>query len=744
MRLRTLFPNYLKRKGEQADVVVTVTTVCAEDMKYHKRILAALLAILLAFGSCPLSATAATENTPKEEVVYVNLKADGTVEEIYVVNIFELAQAGKIVDYGAYTTLRNMTGTQPIEYKNNVLRVDAAAGKHYYEGKLQSTVIPWNIDIRYFVNGKEYSPEQVAGKSGALKITVDITRNEQYQGNFYDSLALQVSLTLDTAKCRNIVAPDATVANVGRSKQLTHTILPGAGAHLEITSDVVDFAMDGIAINGISLNLNVDVDTLPLMERVDELFEAIGKLDEGTTSLHEGVTTLRDATQSELATGVESLADGAQALEDGAQALQTGGTALRDGAQTLHTGAAALNSGIQTLDDGIQKMQAALNLLNAESATLTDGSGQYLDAMEQLQSSLNGMQSVSADVSKLTAASAEVLSGITKLVNGAQALEQNVSFDALKRVMAQHGLDVDSLQSNNSIAMDQLREAIDSNQDLGDILKMFGYDISHLFSQLEQVILLLGANNAFIDGTGSYLNTVNDNISELAYGTAMLQTNYIVFDDAISDLADGLGSLGGNMGALTNAVNTLVSEYRRLDIGIGSYTGAVAEIVSAYTEIANGAALLAASGQELEKGADDLYQGTSDLLGGIVEIYEGSVTLKDGTDKMNNGASELISGIAQLYDGSSKLQEGASTLHDKTSEMDGVLDEQIGDILSGITGSEAQVHSFVSEENTNVEGVQFVIKTEAIKQSDVQQQAEPVVPKLTFWQKILKLFGLLD
>ena len=38
--------------------------------------------------------------TSKDEVVYVNLNHDGSVDEIYVVNVFELAQPGKITDYG--------------------------------------------------------------------------------------------------------------------------------------------------------------------------------------------------------------------------------------------------------------------------------------------------------------------------------------------------------------------------------------------------------------------------------------------------------------------------------------------------------------------------------------------------------------------------------------------------------------------------------------------------------------------
>ena len=77
---------------------------------------------------------------------------------------------------------------------------------------------------------------------------------------------MQASLSLDTDKCKNIVAGDATIANVGSDKQLTYTILPGKGADIEITADVTDFELGGISINGIPLNLNIEVDDDELMD----------------------------------------------------------------------------------------------------------------------------------------------------------------------------------------------------------------------------------------------------------------------------------------------------------------------------------------------------------------------------------------------------------------------------------------------------------------------------------------------
>lgn len=64
---------------------------------------------------------------PKEEVVYVNLKPDGSVKEINVVNSFELQQNGEIVDYGEYQSLRNMTTTDAIAYEEDCVKINPAA-----------------------------------------------------------------------------------------------------------------------------------------------------------------------------------------------------------------------------------------------------------------------------------------------------------------------------------------------------------------------------------------------------------------------------------------------------------------------------------------------------------------------------------------------------------------------------------------------------------------------------------------
>ena len=712
---------------------------------FIKAVAVALIGTLTFSMMSAVSVSAATANTPKEEVVYINLNNDGSVKEINVVNIFELPESGQIIDYGRYQSLRNMTSTDQIDYSDETVTINAKAGKLYYEGKLDENIMPWNIRIGYFMDGKEYSADEINGMNGALKIHIEITQNKNCRGNFFEGYALQASLTLDTESCKNITAKGATVANVGSDKQLTYTILPGKGIDAEITADVTDFEMQGISINGIPLNLNVEVDEAELMDQVTELLNAIDQLDDGAGELKEGVSELKGGAQDDLEGGVSDLRDGAQKLQNGVGQLQNGGTTVQSGAAELKNGTVTLDKGIRDLNNGIGQIQTALDILNGQSSVLRQGSASFKAALAQLQSTLNSLSVTAEDLSALADASTQIKGGIDEIVKAAQSLQTAVSFDAYRAIMSQNGLDIDDLKQKNADAIGQIKNLISSLNEQIEKLQQAGMDTTELAAQVEQlqsIAALLSANNSAVDGTKTYLQTVNQNIRTLLEGATALQTNYAAFDGTIQTLVDTLGSLAYKMSELCTAVNTLVSEYEKLDSGVISYTDGVAQIVAGYSQITDGAAQLMKGSGALKTGTDNLYSGTAALLSGIQEIYNGAGTLKDGTGALDDGVAELLAGIAQLYDGTGRLKNGTSAMREETAGMDTEITDKIDELLDTITGGDAQAQSFVCDKNTNVESVQFVIHTDGISAPEEEIPAPTENAELTFWQRFLKLFGM--
>lgn len=262
-----------------------------------KRILALSMAVCLPFMqviSAAAAPAASSELPSKQEVIYANLNTDGTLSETTVVNIWDRENSTTITDYGNYSSVKNLTTTDEIEFSNGTVKIDTEKSneKLYYEGSLNNAQLPWKFQLHYYMDGTEYSAEELAGKSGDLKITMNVRKNTACQGTFFDNYALQASFTLDTKLCRNIEAEGATAANVGSDKQLTYTILPGKETDITITAEVTDFEMDAVAINGIPLSLNVEVDDEELMSQVTELLEGIEQLDDGAGELQDGISEL--------------------------------------------------------------------------------------------------------------------------------------------------------------------------------------------------------------------------------------------------------------------------------------------------------------------------------------------------------------------------------------------------------------------------------------------------------------------
>ena len=325
------------------------------------------------------------------------------------------------------------------------------------------------------------------------------------------------------------------------------------------------------------------------------------------------------------------------------------------------------------------------------------------------------------------------------------SLHQNVSYESYKSVMLQNGLDIEALKQSNDSAINALQATIVSLSEQIATLQAAGVDTTQLQSQvaqLDNIISLFGANNASISGTESYLSTIHENLSALLEAVTALQTNYTIFDAKIDELVNMLGGLAYKLTELSTAINTLVTEYEKLDSGINAYTEGVSEILAGYSQVSDGATKLVTGSGTLKNGTETLYSGTSDLLSGIVEVYNGTGTLTDGTGTLDEGVAKLLTGIVDLYDGTGELKDGTTTMREETSGMDTEISDKIDELLESITGGDRDIVSFVSEKNTNVNAVQFVIQSQAIEVSEVEENYSQPVEELNFWGKLLKLFGI--
>ena len=596
-------------------------------MKHMQKFTAAAMAVLL-LGFTVVPAFAETAPSAKEEVIYAMADASGKVTDAEAVNIFA---GGDIVDYGDYSAVKPLNTNDTITQNGDQIAFSSTADKVYYQGTMKNAALPWNISIRYYLDGKEYAPQDVAGKSGALEIRFSVTKNESCGGSFYDDYALQASFTLDTERCQNIVSNGATVANVGSDKQLTYTILPGKGIDTVITADVTDFEMDAAAINGVRLNLDVDVDDTDLMDKVDELVSAIGDLDDGAWELHDGTEALYDATKT-----------------------------LNSKVGDLHSGVGDLTAGAGDLYTGLTDITAQ----NQQADQL------YLGYVKSQADSIY----------------------LAYVTTQADALYAQVAAQAVREQLIQSGYSEAQADAYLQTADGQTLVAQTvSNMTEEQKAQILNAAVAKLTDEQKKQIL-----------QGAVASLTEEQKAEIreAYIQQMMAS-----DDVTSQI---------NAAVATVSAAKQVSELKgQLDSYGVFYQGLVA-----YTDAVSSAA---AGAKSLKLNMDTLYSNTG---------------------KLKLSVGELSDVVGELYDGTGELTDGTTEFVDKTSDMDTQISDEIDSMTASLSGGDGDAESFVSEKNTNVNTVQFVIKTAAIEKAETTTDNTVESAPLTFWQKLLRLVGL--
>lgn len=367
-------------------------------MKHRNRIKRAaalsLAAALTVLGAIPAYGAEAPE---KDEVIYVNLTPEGGEGTIYVVNSYDLTAETSITDYGSYRRVKNLTTTQELACSGDTVTFTAPAGRFYYQGELDPARIaglPWRVSAVYLLDGKEIPGEELAGAAGHLEIRVSLRQNPEAAEVYRDNYALQTTLSLDSERCKNIVAEGATMADVGKLRQMSYIVLPGKEKDFTVTADVRDFEMDGIQVNGIPLVLDIeDPDTAEIKDQIYDLQDGAAQLDDGAIALEEGVDQLQE--------GVEDLRDGAEDLQSGALQLSTGAKQLNDAFQALspifdravdqYAGSlspaeeARIKAVYRAFEQGIPTMAAASGLLAGGTDQLTNGVDSLYDGVLKLK-----------------------------------------------------------------------------------------------------------------------------------------------------------------------------------------------------------------------------------------------------------------------------------------------------------------------------------------------------------------------
>ena len=146
----------------------------------------------------------------KEETVYIFTDAYGKQRDITVSNWLKNPEKkSSLEDSTSLQEIENVKGDETFERKGDKIVWKADGNDIYYQGTT-SKQPPVSEKITYYLDGKEIAAEDLAGKSGKVKIRIDYTNNMKYK-NVYVPFAAVTGMAFSNDTASNVKVDNGSV-----------------------------------------------------------------------------------------------------------------------------------------------------------------------------------------------------------------------------------------------------------------------------------------------------------------------------------------------------------------------------------------------------------------------------------------------------------------------------------------------------------------------------------------------------
>ncbi|SEF92858.1 putative membrane protein [Eubacterium ruminantium] len=324
--------------------------------------------------------TSEIEDSDKDETVYIIADATGAKKDVIVSEwLKNKDKADVIKDISDLTDIENVKGDETFTQDGNEISWQANGNPIYYQGKTDKE-IPVELKITYYLDGEEVTPEQIAGKSGSVKIRFEYI-NKSKKDDVYTPFIMATGFFFDNTKFSNVSVENGKYVSDGNKSVVIGFGLPGLEESLaadtkkyqfsipdyfEVTADTTDFKLDmtlTIAATGLVGDSIEDVDLSTLEDKLNGL---LTEYQNGVNALVEGISSYT-AGVNKVADGASQVAQGAQQLKDGSSQLYAGGITLSNALESANIGAGQLKGafeGESGILAGSGKISEGLNTLN--------------------------------------------------------------------------------------------------------------------------------------------------------------------------------------------------------------------------------------------------------------------------------------------------------------------------------------------------------------------------------------------
>lgn len=708
----------------------------------------------------------------KDETVYVLTGADGSVKKIIVSDWLknELGSAS-VADKSDLSDIENVKGDESYTINGDNMTVwDAQGNDIYYQGNIQKE-LPVGLSVRYYLDGKSVSPEELKGKSGKVTIRFDY-ENRQYETvqingvnqRIYVPFAMLTGMILDNDTFQNVQITNGKLVNDGDRTVVVGLAFPGLQENLnlsrddlsipdsvEITADVTNFSLGmtvTLACNDLFSQLgDVDLTSLDSTSALDQLTGAMDQLLSGSSALYGGLSTLLDKS-GELVSGVEELAQGAAAIKSGADSVDDGAAQLKAGLANLSSGLNTLSANSEALNSGAKQvfnslLETAATQIRAKGLNVPDLTIEnYAEELNTLIKSLDETTVYETALKQVTDAVEAQRPVINQKVTEAVRQQVETQVTAAVRQQVTEKVTAAVQQQVSATVTDTVQQQVAEQviQAAANMSKA-DYDAAVAAGIIPQQTQ--DAVNAAIQaqmGSEAVQSKIAENVSAQMASEAVQSKITKNIDMQISSEAVQATITENTDAQLqTEAIQATIQQQTELQVQKAISENMASDAVQSQLKKASeGAQTLIALKASLDDyntfylglltytggvddaaaGANDLYAGADQLKGGTAQLRAGAAQLYNGVLQLQDGTPALVSGVTQLKDGAMQLSEGLQQFNrDGIQKLVNLLQNDVGDLSARVQATidvSKDYRSFAGISDDAEGQVKFIYRTDEI------------------------------
>lgn len=487
--------------------------------------------------------------TDKVEVVYVSGDAYGEIKNIEVETTLKAKEDGELKDVNVLNNVINTSGDEDHDVKDDTLVFENHGSDITYKGNINKD-LPVNVKLTYYLDDKEVMVEELAHKSGHLKIVVDYVNNTKVP-----FLCLTTMMLSD--RFSNIKVENGKLLSVGNTKMAVLYGEPGLKDNLMLYK--VD-TFDDIKLND-SAYIEADVEDFTLDYTATIVSNGLFKeiKDNDLNKLSSSLNDLSDLNEK-----IDDIKDASRKLKDEGNNLKDGVNKLNDAINGLDKGISEYNNNISQIGsmiDGISLLATSLDdlLKDTNVSNLKDNVNMCASILDSIEVNLNLIISIKNDVDSNN-------ENIDKIdVDQINDEETKNAILALKKIDLS-GVDLEKLNDIKNDIND-IKNDLSSFNTLNVDTTTIKEECVGLSANKE---LLVGGMNEIANGSSSLklvINKLNKNMPNMTKAISEFSDK---INEAIDDSSDDLNKFSGtDMKNIVNNIKMLKNNDKDYDTFVG-------------------------------------------------------------------------------------------------------------------------------------------------------------------------------